>query len=54
MARFKGRSATRPDLFVPVAVAAVLIVALVLLIWFFVDRNGFTIYWNSLGASLHR
>ena len=54
MARFKGKAATRPDIFVPLAVGAVLIVALVLLIWFLVDRNGFTIYWNSLGASVHR
>ena len=54
MARYKGKTATRSDPFVPVAVAAVLIVAVVLLIWFLVDRNGFTIYWNSLGASFHR
>jgi hypothetical protein len=54
MARFKGKAASRPDLVVPVALAAVLLVALVFLIWFFVDRTGFTIYWNSLGAAVHR
>jgi hypothetical protein len=54
MARFKGKAATSPDLFVPVAVAAVVIVLLVFLIWFLVDRNGFTVYWNTLGASLHK
>jgi hypothetical protein len=54
MARFKGKAASRPDLVVPVVVAALLIVVLVFLIWFFVDRTGFTIYWNNLGSGFHR
>ena len=54
MARFRGRAASRPDLFVPVAVGAVLIVAVVLLIWFLVDRAGFMIYWDTLAASVRR
>ncbi len=54
MAKFKGKAASRPDLVVPVLAAALLIVVLVFLIWFFVDRTGFTIYWNSLGAAVHR
>jgi hypothetical protein len=50
MARFKGRAATRPDLFVPVAVTAVVIVVLVLLIWSILDPVGFAVWRDGLLA----
>ena len=54
MARFKGKAPTRQDLFVPVVAAAILVIVVIFLIWFFVDRNGLMLYWNNLSASLHR
>jgi hypothetical protein len=53
MARFKGKSAARPDPIVPVIVAAILLIALVFLIWFLVDQHGFSAYWNTVTASFH-
>jgi len=54
MARFKGSVEAGRNLVVPVILGALLIILLVFVLWYVIDRAAFMVYWDSLGAAFRR